>query len=100
MLAEPPAPAVGENNQRQLRARDGTILHARQPNFDGRLNIAERDMFRLAGAWIPDGAREIRIGIEQLDAGGSRRSAQTTEYDGVSPILPEHQSSPQSGKCN
>ncbi len=91
---------MGENHQRQLRARDGTILHAREPHFDGRLKIAERYMFRFACARIPDGAGEIWVGIEKLDAGRLRGRGQTAEYDGVSPILPKHHSSPQSGKSN
>ncbi len=56
MPAEPPAPTVGENNQRQLGPCGGTILYARQPNIGGRRKITERYIFQLPCAWIPDGA--------------------------------------------
>jgi hypothetical protein len=67
---EPSATTVGENNQRQLRSFEGTILHACQLNSGGRREIAERYIFRFPCAWILDSARQDGIGIEKLDACG------------------------------
>ena len=72
MSAEPPAATVRDNDQRQLRPGDGTILHAHQPKIFRHREVAERDMFRLPGARIPDGACQAWIGIEKLDAGRLR----------------------------
>jgi hypothetical protein len=52
------------------------------------------------GAWIPDGAGQVWAGLEKLNAGASRGSAQTTQDRGVGQIPFEYQSSPRSGTPN
>src|SRR5260370_2555135 len=97
--AEPPGATVGENNQRQLCPRDGTILHTHQAKIGGHRQGAERYMFRLPCAWIPDSTCQAWVRSEKLDAGGLRGKAQARQNDGVSPIRLAHQSGPQSRKA-
>src|SRR5690242_12461218 len=85
MAAEPAGVAVRENDQRQLCACDGTILHADQTVIDGHSQIAEIDMFRLALARIPDGARQAWTVVEKLDARSVGGRGKATENDNANP---------------
>ncbi|WP_456622235.1 MULTISPECIES: hypothetical protein [unclassified Bradyrhizobium] len=84
LLDERPAPAVRDNDQRQLCAGDRTILHALQVEIGTDRKTAQRHMCRLRRAWIPDRARQGGIGFEKLNARGLRRRAKTRERDGES----------------
>lgn len=85
MLAEPAAAAVREDHQRELRPRDGTILHALQVEISTDRKPAQRYVRRLCCARIPDRACECGIGLEKLNARGLRRRAKTAQNDGESP---------------
>src|SRR5258708_29499180 len=94
MPAEPTASAVRDNDQRQLCARDRTVLHALKRIDKLHRKTAERHTLWLSGAWIPNGACQAGVGIEKLNACGPHGRAQTTEYDSLSPIRLEYQISP------
>jgi hypothetical protein len=100
ICAEPPGATVGENNQRQLCSRDGTILHANQAEIGGHRQLAQRDVLRLAFAWIPDGACQAWIGIVKLDTRRVRGRVQTAQEADKSQKRPEQQSSHQSSEWN
>jgi hypothetical protein len=97
---EPTATAVRDNDQRQLCPGDRTVLHGLKWIDKGHRKTAERYIFRLPCAWIPNGACQIWIGIEKLNAGRPRGRAQTTQDEGKSPTRLAHQRSPQFGKSN
>src|SRR5947209_8105369 len=90
MLAEPSAPTVGKNHQRQFRSCDGTICNPRQSNIDGRRNAAERYMLRLSDARIPDSTREARARVEKLDTGSQHGRTQTTQNQSAKMLLEYH----------
>lgn len=94
VLAEPPAPAVRDDHQRQLFPRDRTILDALEAEVGADRKIAERHMRGLHRARIPDRARQRRIGLEQLNAGGVSGRAKTAECDGESPKRPAQRKPP------
>lgn len=54
--AEPPAPAMREDHQRQLCAGDGTILHALQVELGADRKTTKLHLARLRRARIPDRA--------------------------------------------
>ena len=89
VTAEPTASTVRENNKRQLRPWNGTILYTRQLNIDGRRKFAERYIFRFAYAWIPNSASQVGTGIEKLYACCVGRRSQKTQCQGISKILIE-----------
>ena len=61
VAAKPTAPTVRNQDERKLRPYDGTILDAWQRYIDGRRQFAERYIFRLACAWIPNRAGQTGI---------------------------------------
>src|SRR4051812_38084531 len=69
VTAEPAAAIVRDDHQRQLAPRDRTVLRALKGIGPVHRKVAERYALRRRRAGIPDGACQIWIGIEKLDAG-------------------------------
>lgn len=98
--AEPASAAVRDDHQRQFAPRDRTVLYALKGIGPVHRKAAERYALRRRRPGIPDGACQIWIGIEKLDAGRRRRRTQTTKYYGANPTRIAYQGSPQFDKWN
>src|SRR5690348_12968196 len=90
MATEPAAPAVGEDDQRQLRPGDRTIPGApkRVQKADG--EATEQHGLRLCRAWIPDCACQA-WSFQQLDPGALRRKSQTAQQCDIRQTCLEHE---------